>query len=80
MIRIRYEPDADVLLLGLRDDPPTDAVEEPGGVIVRYGEDGEPVSVELLNASTRNLIRDGEVSVTLQRESARGGNLRRPLT
>jgi len=72
MIRIRYEPDADVLLLGLRDDPPTDAVEEPGGVIVSYEEDGEPVSVELLNASTRNLIRDGEVSVTLQRESARG--------
>ncbi len=55
----------------LRDDPPTDVVEEPGGVIVRYGEDGELVNVELLNASTRNLIRDGEVSVTLQRESAR---------
>lgn len=72
MIRIRYEPDADVLLLGLRDDPPTDAVEEPGGVIDSYEEDGEPVSVEFLNASTRNLIRDGEVSVTLQRESARG--------
>ena len=56
----------------LRDDPPTDGVEEPGGVIVRYGEEGEPVRVELLNASTGNLIRDGEVSVTLQRESARG--------
>lgn len=56
----------------LCDDPPTDAVEEPGGVIVSYEEDGEPVSVEFLNASTRNLIRDGEVSVTLQRESARG--------
>ncbi len=71
MIRIRYEPDADLLFLVLRDDPPVDAVEEPGGVIVRYGEDEEPVSVELLNASTLNLIRDGEVSVTLQRESAR---------
>ena len=30
MIRIRYEPDADVLFLVLRVDPPTDAVEEPG--------------------------------------------------
>ena len=55
----------------LRDDPPTDAVEEPGGVIVSYGEDGDPGSVEFFNASTRNLIRDGEVSVTLQRESSR---------
>ena len=24
--------------------PPVDAIEEPGGVIVSYGEDGEPVS------------------------------------
>jgi len=71
MIRIRYEPDAYELFLVLRDDPPTDSVEEPGGVIVSCGEDREPVSVEFLNASARNVIRDGEVSVTLQRESAR---------
>jgi len=36
MIRIRYEPDADLLFLVLRDDPPVDAVEESGGVIVSY--------------------------------------------
>jgi len=66
--------------LGLRDDPPTESVEELGGIIVSCGEDRDPVSVEFLNASARNLIRDGEVSVILQRESARGGNLRRPLT
>ncbi len=50
-MRIKYDPDADILLLALRDDPPVDAIEEPGGVIVSYGEDGEPVSVEFLNAS-----------------------------
>lgn len=65
-MHIRYDPEADILLLVLRDDPPVDSVEEPGGVIVSYGEDGEPVSVEFLNASTRNLIHRGEVSVTLQ--------------
>jgi len=54
----------------LRDDPPVDAIEEPGGVIVSYGEDGEPVSVEFLNASIRKLIRSGEVSVTLQTASS----------
>jgi len=68
-MRIRYDPEADVLLLILRDDPPVDAVEEPGGVIVSYGEDGEPVSVEFLGASTRQLIQPGEVSVTLQTET-----------
>ena len=67
-MKIRYDSEADVLLLILRDDPPVDAIEEPGGVIVSYGEDGEPVSVEFMNASVRQLIRSGEVSVTLQTE------------
>lgn len=65
-MRIRYDPEADVLVLVLRDDPPVDAVEEPGGVILSYGEDGQPVSVELLHASARRLIEPGELSVTLQ--------------
>jgi uncharacterized protein YuzE len=65
-MRIKYDSEADVLLLSLRDDPPVDAIEEPGGVIVSYGEDGEPVSVEFLNASVRRLIHPGEVSVTVQ--------------
>ena len=65
-MRIRYDPEADVLLLILRDDPPVDALEEPGGVIVSYGEDKEPVSVEFLNASARALIQPGQVSETLQ--------------
>ena len=51
-MRIKYDPEADVLLLVLREDPP--AIEEPGGIIVSYGEDGEPVSVEFLNASVRH--------------------------
>jgi uncharacterized protein YuzE len=66
-MRIRYDPEADVLVLVLRDDPPVDAVEEPGGVILSYGEDGQPVSVELLHASARRLIDPRELSVTLQR-------------
>jgi len=69
-MKVRYDEDSDILFLLLRDDPPVDAIEEPGGVIVSYGEDGEPVSVEFLNASIRKLIRSGEVSVTLQTASS----------
>ena len=65
-MRIRYDSDADVLLFVLREDPRVDAIEEPGGVILSYGEDKEPVSVEFLNASARRLIHPDEVSVTLQ--------------
>lgn len=54
----------------LRDEPPVDAIEEPGGVIVSYGEDGEPVTVEFMNASARRLIRSDEFSITLQTKSA----------
>lgn len=69
-MRIRYDPEADILILVLRDDPPEDAVEEPGGVIVSYGEDGEPVSIEFLDASSRHLIRPDSVSVTIERGSS----------
>mgnify|MGYP001596817216 CR=1 FL=1 len=65
-MRIKYDADADVLIVILRDIPPADAIEEPGGVIVSYGEDGEPVSVEFLNASNRQLVRSNEVSTVLQ--------------
>lgn len=67
-MKIRYDPDADVLMLVLRNNPPVDAIEEPWGVIVSYGEDGEPVSVEFLNASARELTLPGEISVTIQAE------------
>ena len=65
-MRIKYDPDADVLIWVLRDLPPVDAVEEPGGVIVSYGEDRQPVSIELLNASAHQVIERGALSVTLQ--------------
>lgn len=60
-----------MLLLTLRDEPPVDAIEEHGGVIVSYGEDGEAVSIEFLHASARQLLRPGEVNVTLQTGAVR---------
>jgi len=72
-MRIKYDSEADVLILILRDEPPADAIEEPGGIIVSYGEDKEAVSVEFLNASVRKLIRPDEFSVTLQTKSAAMG-------
>ena len=68
-MRIKYDSEADILLFVLRDDPPVDAIEEAGGIIVSYGEDGEPVSVEFLNASVRRLIHAGEINIALQSKS-----------
>ena len=69
-MRIRYDSESDVLLVVLREMPPVDAIEEPGGVIISYGEDKEAVSVEFLNASTRRLIQAGQLNVTLQAQPA----------
>jgi hypothetical protein len=38
---------------------------------MNYGEDGEPVSVEFINASAKGLVERGEVSIILQAESLR---------
>jgi uncharacterized protein YuzE len=65
-MKIRYDLYADVLMLVLRNNPPVDAIEEPGGGIVSYGEDGEPVSVEFLNTSARELTLPGEINITIQ--------------
>lgn len=68
-MNIHYDPKSDILLVALTENPPFDSIEEPGGVIVSYGQDGQPVSVEFMNASSRHLLRSGEVSVTLKASS-----------
>ena len=65
-MKVTYDSEADVLLVLVRDDPPADALEEPGGVIISYGEDGEPVSVEFLNAARRHLVQPGDLSITMR--------------
>ncbi len=70
-MKVTYDSEADVLCLVLRDEPPLNAVEEPNGVVVSYGEDREPVSVEFLNAAARNLTTADELSVTVQTSSPR---------
>ncbi|MHB1679571.1 MAG: DUF2283 domain-containing protein [bacterium] len=63
-MKVKYDQDADAIIFFLRDDPPVDAIEEAGGVIVSYGKDGEPVTVEFMNASLHNLVTANELSVT----------------
>ncbi len=65
-MRMHYSAEADILILILRETPPVDAISEPGGVIVSYDEAGEPVSIEFLNASKRQLIQPGETTLSIQ--------------
>ena len=55
-MQIRYDANVDVLTFVLRDLPPADSVAESGGLIIAYGKDHDPVSVEILSASRRGMI------------------------
>mgnify|MGYP001626266376 CR=1 FL=1 len=65
-MKIKYDQEADILIIILKDEPPQDAIEEPGGVIVSYAEDGKPISIEFLNASLHGIVNKDGIDVFLQ--------------
>ena len=64
-MKIKY--DADVLMFILKQGVPANALSEPGGVIVSYDEQDEPITLEFLNASKRQLIDTEERFVEISR-------------
>jgi uncharacterized protein YuzE len=52
-VRITYDGDTDILTVILRDGPVAESDEDKPGVILDYDEDGEIVSLEILDASRR---------------------------
>jgi len=51
MMQIKYSPDADVLLVKLREGKLVDSVDVAEGLIAHYGEDGSVLEIEILDAS-----------------------------
>lgn len=51
-MKIHYDAESDILMLILLDQPPSNAIAEPGGIIVSYNDNNEPISIEVLNASS----------------------------
>ena len=68
-MKIIYDIESDILMFKLSQAAPVDAIEEPGGVIISYGENGKPVSIEFLNASVKKLVNKGEINVTFPASS-----------
>ncbi|WP_341735256.1 DUF2283 domain-containing protein [Microcoleus sp. CAWBG640] len=64
-MKVKYDAESDILIFIFRDAFPANAISEPGGVIVSYDENNEPVSIEFLNASKRQLLNPQELMLTI---------------
>ena len=63
-MRIEYSPEADALLIKLREGIPVDSVDLSECVIVHYDGDKRPVEIEILDAS--RLVHLDEIDVSLK--------------
>jgi uncharacterized protein YuzE len=64
-MKIKFDQQSDILTIILRDTFPVNAISESGGVIISYDETDEPISLEFLNASQRNIIDPEEIALTI---------------
>jgi uncharacterized protein YuzE len=64
-MEIKYDQQSDILTIILREAFPVNAISEPGGIIISYDETDEPISLEFLNASQRNIIDPKEIALTI---------------
>jgi len=55
-MQIKYSPDADVLLMKLREGKLVDSVDIGEGLIAHYAEDGRVLEIEILDAKMRDKI------------------------
>ncbi len=62
-MKIKYSPDADVLMIQLCEGEPFDARDIAEGVIVHLSREGSPLEIEILDASKVVQKRDVEVSM-----------------
>jgi len=63
-MKISYSPDADVLTIELRAGRPADSRDLAEGVIVHLSAKGQPLEIEILDASKVVQKKDVEVSLT----------------
>ncbi len=66
-MKVTYDAESDVLMFVLKDELPVNAISEPGGVIVSYDENEEPISIEFLNASKRQLFNPAQEMMQIYR-------------
>lgn len=62
-MKTKYSPDADVMIIKLREGKPYDSRDIAEGIIVQLSKDGNPLEIEILDASSVVQKKDSEVSL-----------------
>lgn len=62
-MQIRYSPDADVLIIKLREGKPTDSKDVAEGIIAHYSKDKKILEIEILDASKVVQLKDLSLSI-----------------
>jgi len=66
-MRIRYSKDADILLIALRDGTPVDSIDVKEGVILHLDDKGQPLEIEILDASKVVMLKEVNVQTAIAR-------------
>jgi uncharacterized protein YuzE len=61
-LKIRYSPDADVMVFELKEGTPVDSEDVADRIIVHFNEKGEPIKIEVIDASKIMQIHDIDIS------------------
>jgi uncharacterized protein YuzE len=64
-MKIKYSEDADILLIELRDGTPVDSVDIKEGVILHLDEQGQPLEIEILDASKVVMLKEINVQTAI---------------
>ncbi len=63
-MQIKYSPDADALIIRLREGEPVDSVDLAEGIIAHYSKDKKILEIEILDAS--KTVQMNELNVSLK--------------
>ena len=64
-MKIKYSEDADVLLIELRDGSPVDSIDIKEGVILHLDDKGQPLEIEILDASKVGMLKEVNVQTAI---------------
>ena len=67
-MQIKYSPDADALIIRLREGKPVDSVDFAEGIIAHYSDDRKILEIEILDAS--KVVQMNELNVSLKSAQA----------